>query len=59
MAPSSFSEAKPNVQQLESQIKENMDNIESKMRETQNKMKMLERERDAMKKKQSTACAVF
>ena len=59
---SGFSEAQSkqqNVQQLETQIKENMDNIEAKMRETQTKMKMLERERDAMKKKQSTACAVF
>jgi len=28
-----------------------MDNIEAKMRETQTKMKMLERERDLMKKK--------
>lgn len=60
VAASGFSEApKPDVQKLETQIKEDMDNIEAKMRETQNKMKMLERERDAMKKKQSTACSVF
>ena len=52
-------DAKPDVKVLETQIKENMDNIEAKMRETQTKMKMLERERDLMKKKQSSACSIF
>ena len=36
-----------------------MENIEARMRETQNKMKMLERERELMKKQHTKACSIF
>lgn len=57
--PPPVQEKKENVQELENIIKVNIENIEAKMRETQNKMKMLERERALMNKRDSKACFIF